>query len=196
MWLLACFSCIAFILFLLLNLSLHYKFFCANVLSQCSYTDFADEKLVLQHKDWHALALVQSRLDEEGLRIFFAFEAGLFVPALPTEENWLSAATVPRKVRSNQGSARRGGAEWRALYFVLCLPGFLSAWRKFMLSLCHRKSARLVGDHYLQGACRQRRLSPRALGTMRYPCARPGVPAISFLPGTAPPAASARTPVS
>ena len=152
-------------------------------------------QMVLQHKDWHAFALVQSRLDEEGRRIF-AFGAGLFVPALPTEENWLSAATVPHKVRSNQGSARRGWTEWRALYFVLCLLGFLSAWRKFMLSLCHRKSARLVGDHYLQGACRQRRLSPRALGTMRYPCARPGVPAISFLPGTAPPSASARTPVS
>ena len=138
MWLLACFSCIAFILFLLLNLSLHYKFFCANVLSQCSYTDFADEKLVLQHKDWHALALVQSRLDEEGLRIFFAFEAGLFVPALPTEENWLSAATVPRKVRSNQGSARRGGAEWRALYFVLCLS-------KYVVSISNHRS--LLAHH-------------------------------------------------
>lgn len=141
---------------------------------------FADEKLVLQHKDGHALALVQSRQGEEGRGIFFACGVGLFFSALPTEENCLSAATVLHELRSNQGSARRGGTEWRALYFVLCLPGLLSAWRKFMLSLCPRKSARPVGDHYLQGACRQRRLSPRALGTMRYPCARPGFPASSL----------------
>ena len=124
----------------------------------------------------NTLAWVQSLLGVAGRPNFLPLEGWWFVPALPTEENWLSAATVPRTVCSNQGSAGRGGTEWRALCFLLPLAWLLSAWKKFMLSLCHRKSARPAGDRYLRGACRPRRLSPRALGTMRYPRSRPGKP--------------------
>lgn len=144
--------------------------YCTNVLSRCFYIVCRlGAGPTAQERETPLPGFRASRVGHP-------LESWWFVPALPTEENWLSAATVPRTVRSNQGSAGRGGTEWRALCFWLSLAWLLSAWRKFMLSLCHRKSARPAGDRYLRGACRPWRLSPRALGTMRYPRSRPGKP--------------------
>lgn len=94
---------------------------------------------------------------------------GLALP--PVDGNWLSAATVP-SVRSHPIRTAQEGAGLRSAQCAFCSIFLLvSAWRKFMLSLCLRKLAKPAGGQCLPGACRPQRPSLRAPGTMRYPVA-------------------------
>lgn len=141
---------------------------------------------IIQYKDLYTVASAHKPFGEEGHSSFLHLE--LVIPA--QGRNRIGSPQPPSASRgpSNQGSAGRGGTEWRALCFLLYLPLLISAWRKFMLSLCLRKSAKPAGDRYLPGVCRPRRPSLQALGTMRYPpLPGQGVPASSLPPGAAPP---------
>lgn len=114
------------------------------------------------------------------------------VSALPNDENWLSAATV-RLVTFGPIRTPREGAGLRGARCVLAVPVSVGLqWRRFMLSLCLRKSAKPAGDRYLREACRPRIPSLRALGTMRYLRSWARSSCFPLSPGTAPLAVRAR----
>lgn len=116
----------------------------------------------------------------------------LMVPVLPKDENWLSAATV-RLVTFGPIRTPQEGAGLRGARSVLAVPVSVGLqWRRFMLSLCLRKSAKPAGDRYLREACRPRIPSLRALGTTRYLRSWARSSCFPLSPGTAPLAVRAR----
>lgn len=130
---------------------------------------------------------VHKRLGEEGHPCFLLQACGS--RTADGKELALHSHRPPRKVQPNQGSAGRGGTKRTRACFP-CSPWLISAWRKFMLSLSLRKSAKPAGDRYLREVCRPRRLSLRALGTMRYHrswARKPLLPPLLLEPHSRPP---------
>lgn len=182
-WLLGGFSCI--VLFLLLNL-----FYIAHLLQKCIVSVFLYWFCTLgadpTAQGPHTVAFGQGHRGEEGHPNSSRLGAGSARTA-DGGEMALRGHRPPRQVRANPGSTGRSGVARRAPCWLRYLLALLSAWRKSTPSLCLRKSAKPAGGRCLRGACRLRRPSLRALGTMRYPRSRAGEP-LPPLPGLLEPA--------